>query len=588
MLKREALRLLDEGRSVIPVAIVRDGDEEKKVPVSKNAEGKTTWKEYQERLPSASEVETWFDRNGRMIGIVTGQVSDCIVVDADTPEAAEAISKLYNIPLSSGAVSRTGRGGYHFWFKYPKTLPRGCTGIKTVAGWRDKVDIRGDGGYAVAPPSKLGNRSYNWVDGWPTEFLDLPLDLLKDLPKRLDSKFETVLDKGERDSGLTSMVGTLFKRGLEYRDVLPLAESYNQTHCNPPLPQEDVKRIVRSIAQAEGRKGTSKDDSTPSEFRLLTFEEMLNAYMDFTPSWGIEGWLPESTTALVVAPPGMYKTWLLVDAALATATGKPFLGHFQTHRQGPVIIVQQEDAFPMLLTRFIQMMRLGPVIEEADGSWVFEPVNSDVPIYFHPDRSLELENKAVVAGYGEQIQAVKPALALLDPLYSASKTDDYMASAALGMKFMKQLRDEVGTTFMVAHHAGKGKGKEEGENQRKRDSLWGSAMLNAWQETGWQTELVTDTTVRVYRNFKSTGPVDPIDLEFDISEGRCDIRLNDHVVELEERLILFIENNKVSSYSQMMTHLKITSKGTIARMLGRIKAEKEGDYYAIKGRRKDR
>ena len=138
----EALRYSKIGWSIIPVA-------------PKSKEPLILWKEFQTRRASETEIQSWFvtwpDAN---IGIVTGAVSQLVVIDLDgiTGFASAATLKLH-----STAISITGRGK-HLWYKHP-----GGTVQNSVRKYPG-IDIRGDGGFVLAPPSVHPNgRRYRWV-----------------------------------------------------------------------------------------------------------------------------------------------------------------------------------------------------------------------------------------------------------------------------------------------------------------------------------------------------------------------------------------------------------------------------------------
>ena len=115
------------------------------------------WKHYQTTLPSNEEIEQWWtqypDAN---IGIVTGRISDLIVVDID--QGAD-IASLPSLPPTY--TIRSGGGGYHMYYRYPKDF---IGYIETKAGIREHVDIRADGGLIVAPPSLHASGKYYTVD----------------------------------------------------------------------------------------------------------------------------------------------------------------------------------------------------------------------------------------------------------------------------------------------------------------------------------------------------------------------------------------------------------------------------------------
>lgn len=94
---------------------------------------------------------TWPEAN---IGVPTGQVSGMFVVDVDN---------LDNAPpgLPPTRIARTGRGGMHILFKHPGVPVR-----NSQSALAKGVDVRGDGGYIVAPPSIHENGTqYRWEPG---------------------------------------------------------------------------------------------------------------------------------------------------------------------------------------------------------------------------------------------------------------------------------------------------------------------------------------------------------------------------------------------------------------------------------------
>jgi hypothetical protein len=70
-----------------------------------------------------------------------------MVVDTGGPEGLAALESLVAVhgPLPQTAHVKTSRG-WHFYFSSPETVKIPCSS-------RDGLDVRGDGGYVVAPPS---------------------------------------------------------------------------------------------------------------------------------------------------------------------------------------------------------------------------------------------------------------------------------------------------------------------------------------------------------------------------------------------------------------------------------------------------
>ena len=109
------------------------------------------WAAYQKERPSLDEVRLWFASNENYnLAVVTGRISDLVVIDCDTAEDAMWWRKNHTeTPL----VVTTGRGGSHFYYRFPNCK----VGNKTAILGR-RIDVRGEGGLVVAPPPTAGSR----------------------------------------------------------------------------------------------------------------------------------------------------------------------------------------------------------------------------------------------------------------------------------------------------------------------------------------------------------------------------------------------------------------------------------------------
>jgi hypothetical protein len=107
------------------------------------------------------------DRN---IGIATGAMSGFWVLDID-PGGEDHIRRLEaehgKLPLTRKVT--TGRSGRHLWLKY--TEPIQCSAGRVAP----HVDVRGDLGYCVSPPSIHENgRRYEWLTDPATPVASAP------------------------------------------------------------------------------------------------------------------------------------------------------------------------------------------------------------------------------------------------------------------------------------------------------------------------------------------------------------------------------------------------------------------------------
>ncbi len=144
MLIAEALQMLSLGFSVIPLR------ERSKEPL-------INWKEYQSRRASESEVREWLKKWPDInVGVVTGAISNVTVLDLDGIQGLMWLAK--NPHVSSSTITLSGSGGKHLWFLNDPTIRNSAS--KIAPG----VDIRGEGGYVVVPPSiHPSGRRYRWV-----------------------------------------------------------------------------------------------------------------------------------------------------------------------------------------------------------------------------------------------------------------------------------------------------------------------------------------------------------------------------------------------------------------------------------------
>ena len=128
--------------------------------------------------------QKWPDAN---IGIVTGQISGFFVVDIDTYHNGDwTLSYLEDSfgSLPPSAMSSTGNGGKHLLFQYPEKVISNSSG-KLGEG----LDIRGNGGYIVAPPSlHPSGANYRWIAPPWKQKIALPPTWLVDLlaPPKID------------------------------------------------------------------------------------------------------------------------------------------------------------------------------------------------------------------------------------------------------------------------------------------------------------------------------------------------------------------------------------------------------------------
>jgi hypothetical protein len=103
----------------------------------------------------------WPDAN---IGVATGPASGLLVLDVDLPLGPRSLERLEQThgTIPTTCAQRTGSGGQQLLLRYPD-VPVG-----NRAGLEPGIDVRGDGGYVVVPPSLHASHDrYVWTIAAP-------------------------------------------------------------------------------------------------------------------------------------------------------------------------------------------------------------------------------------------------------------------------------------------------------------------------------------------------------------------------------------------------------------------------------------
>jgi hypothetical protein len=156
----QALTYVAKGWHVFPVP----PGEKKSYKSAKFSDGRQ-WGATTDAEEVNRDFQRWPDAN---VGIVTGPKSGFFVVECDTPEGhdVDGIASLAMVVAKHGALPETlmaesPSGSLHHYFKYPDSIKITNTASRIAPG----IDVRGDGGMVVAPPSvKPGLGTYRWIN----------------------------------------------------------------------------------------------------------------------------------------------------------------------------------------------------------------------------------------------------------------------------------------------------------------------------------------------------------------------------------------------------------------------------------------
>jgi hypothetical protein len=220
------------------------------IPISHDKRPLVKWEPHQKTRATSETIRGWWQKFPEAgVGIVTGALSNLLVVDTDTPEATqriqEAIPESLVIPCET-----TPRGGMHFFFSHKP-------GFSNRAKVADGIDIRTEGGYIAVAPSLNGNgKGWVWVesllDADPPD-IDLALNVKDILSNSLSLSFSLhghVTSPEKPDSHNISQVSQrvtdFFGENLKDEHLFHTALCLQRGGCEPDFARHVLNLLVNS------------------------------------------------------------------------------------------------------------------------------------------------------------------------------------------------------------------------------------------------------------------------------------------------------------------------------------------------------
>ena len=207
------------------------------------------------------QIRAWWHHEPAFnVAVATGTVSGIFVVDVDGLDAEAELRKLEaehgTLPATIEAITARGR---HVYFKMTAADVRNSAS-KVAPG----IDIRGTGGYVLAPPSMHPTgRPYCWSVDCGSVIAAAPAWLLAKIetpkgngngampPSEWRALIAEGVAEGARDCTVAKLAGYLLRRRVDPVVALEMLQIWNAARCSPPLPAADIVRIVGSIAGKE-------------------------------------------------------------------------------------------------------------------------------------------------------------------------------------------------------------------------------------------------------------------------------------------------------------------------------------------------
>lgn len=211
------------------------------------------WKFLQERLPTGAEVSQWFNGNPSNIAVVCGRVSgNLVILDCDSQEKFAELAAIICQHMGIEdireftRISKTSKG-YHIWLRTKEP-------VKSQKF--PQLDIKGEGGYIIAPPSvhPFGD-VYEFINDKPIVKVDnlkligIDIEQKPDEPSNQPGWVSQLLadgtSEGQRNDSAAKLAG--YFRNTLPQDVTERIMLDWNTRSTPPLPEREVLQVIASV-----------------------------------------------------------------------------------------------------------------------------------------------------------------------------------------------------------------------------------------------------------------------------------------------------------------------------------------------------
>lgn len=434
-----------------------------------------------------STIRTWWtDWPNANIALATGAESGVVAVDVDPRHGGDvtlANLERDHAPIPPTVEGATGGGGRHIIFQHPGPgLLRNQQNRKNGQE-PDGIDLKTDGGYIVLPPSlHKSDRRYEWALGRsPDEIALAPMPewLVGWLQARATREGSAAAPtsgptpgapilEGARNSTLTSLAGTMRRRGMTVEEITAALQVVNQGRCRPPLPEEDIVRIAQSVSQyAPADHAPESSEKVAAFFATIrTLHDRIERPTEF-PHPLIPNFVWPKTICMIVGPTGVGKTTFIVNLALralgtrgvSDPTG-PLGAHMVNMDEGlpyparplRVLYIGAEDSLEIFEHERLKprLLEQYAVVPEARGR--FQYLLGRVTLAAPRREDVQLE--ALI----QRITSREPFdLLFLDPFtrFHLGFNENDNGEMAQVMAALDALRERTGAAVIFAHHTGK-------------------------------------------------------------------------------------------------------------------------------------
>ena len=278
------------------------------------------------------------------VGIATGEQSGVFVLDVDGEQGEVS---LRDIETTFGKLPETYEvetsRGRHLYFLQP-------TGTRTKSQASGeigaKLDVRGDGGQVVAPPSVHPETKKRYSVLRNVEVAPAPkwlLDLVSVVRRKslTDNLIPEKIRKGNRNAEMTRIAGKLRRQGANAAEMLAFMQQANKQRFSPQLSENELVTIAQSIAKKDPARCLVDGKTNDAEFVVSAASEGKDE--PITWRWPLR--LPRSMLVGWGGDPGLGKSTLAYTIAAAISKGDALPGDdgLEKYEPSTVVILSAED-----------------------------------------------------------------------------------------------------------------------------------------------------------------------------------------------------------------------------------------------------
>lgn len=366
----------------------------------------------------------------------------------------------------------------------------------------EKVTLLWDDG-PTYPVSKI-RKAVKEVDPIDAEIQVPDLEIPSKTPKEILTHHRKALDRrtlrllrtnhaveGERSDRLWELENLLLSSGIPPEEVFVLIRDsvWNKYRGRG----DETYRIWLEIQKAARTQSglQSGERETPSFHLAPTGWEHHDLFMQSEltpPPWMVEGIWSDRSHGMIAGEPKGYKSLIATDLAIAIASGTKFLGHYDTHVTGPVLMIQEENAPWMMQSRIRKIEKAHGILGEAhaDASTLTIKHGGDVHLELLNQSGFDLTDPSHLEALEHKVQVVRPVLVILDPLYMMLGDADENSTRDMRpiLQWLLHLKVRYSTGVLLVHHYTKQGAVPRYGGQRMR----GSGAFHGWVESGLYVE----------------------------------------------------------------------------------------------------